>query len=427
MREGDTVNVFDRAVAAVAPVHAAKRAAARAALKIIDSGYGNYGANLTKKSLRGWEFYGGSAKEDIEDNIDILRQRSRDAYMGIPTASAALKTMRTNVIAGGLMPAPQIDAEFLGLTPEDAEKLQAQIVREFALWADTPVCDADRVDNFYKLQQLTFLSYAMNGDAIVLLPTKEQTGQPYSLRVRLVEADRVCSPDGFDRLVPCTVQGHDVHCIVQGVETDADGMVVAYWVCDRHPLASNAYTSGGPHWTRVEAYTKTTGRRNVLHVMNRERAGQRRGVPMLAPVLEALKQLGRYTDAEITAAVLSAMFTVFVKQGVASDARPFGEMLPPDMLNPLTVVNLTFRAAQQVYDKTGGYDFKGLRVVEMGRVKKFKPGKIEKSEGMEATVTLELTYIMIEVDGEQLIEIDKLNGVYKVKGVDMLAKVRSLI
>lgn len=145
MREGDTVNVFDRAVAAVAPVHAAKRAAARAALKIIDSGYGNYGANLTKKSMRGWEFYGGSAKEDIEDNIDILRQRSRDAYMGIPTASAALKTMRTNVIAGGLMPAPQIDAEFLGLTPEDAEKLQAQIVREFALWADTPVCDADRI------------------------------------------------------------------------------------------------------------------------------------------------------------------------------------------------------------------------------------------------------------------------------------------
>ena len=99
MREGDTVNVFDRAVAAVAPVHAAKRAAARAALKIIDSGYGNYGANLTKKSLRGWEFYGGSAKEDIEDNIDILRQRSRDAYMGIPTASAALKTMRTNACA----------------------------------------------------------------------------------------------------------------------------------------------------------------------------------------------------------------------------------------------------------------------------------------------------------------------------------------
>lgn len=97
------------------------------------------------------------------------------------------------------------------------------------------------------------------------------------------------------------------------------------------------------------------------------------------------------------------------------------------MLSPLSTVNLTFRAAQQVYDKAGGYSFKGLRVVEMGRVKSFVPGKIEKGEAMEATVKLELTYILIEVDGEQLLEVDKLNGVYKVKGVDMLAGINSLI
>ena len=85
-------------------------------------------------------------------------------------------------------------------------------------------------------------------------------------------------------------------------------------------------------WTRVEAFGKETGRRNVLHIMNRERPGQRRGVPILAPVLEAIKQLGRYTDAEVTAAVLSAMFTVAVLKQNPSDGRPFGEMLPPDML-----------------------------------------------------------------------------------------------
>lgn len=98
-----------------------------------------------------------------------------------------------------------------------------------------------------------------------------------------------------------------------------------------------------------------------------------------------------------------------------------------DMLSPLSTVNLTFRAAQQVYDKSGGYNFKGLRVVEAGRVKSFNPGKIEKGEAMEATVKLELTYIMVEVDGVQLLEVDKLNGVYKVNGVDMLAGLNSLI
>ncbi len=98
-----------------------------------------------------------------------------------------------------------------------------------------------------------------------------------------------------------------------------------------------------------------------------------------------------------------------------------------DMLSPLKTVNLTFRAAQQVYDKTGGYAFKGLRVVEMGRVKKFNPGKIEKGESMEATVTLELTYLLIENDGKKLVEIDKLNSVYVVDGVDMLAEIRNLV
>ena len=49
------------------------------------------------------------------------------------------------------------------------------------------------------------------------------------------------------------------------------------------------------------------------------------------------------------------------------------------------------------------------------------------NESGEATVTLELTYLMIEVDGQQLLEVDKLNGIYKVNGTDMLAGVNSLI
>lgn len=325
------MNWLDKCISAVSPSWAVKRAAARTALEFRNSGYGNYGANTTKKSMLGWAYHGGSAKEDIDDNLNVLRQRSRDAYMGIPIATAALKTLRTNVIAGGLMPSPQIDAEYLKLTVEQAELLQAQILREFSLWADTPICDADRIDNFYQLQQLAFLNCLMNGDSFVLLPLKEQVGQPYSLRVRLLEADFVCSPDGYDRLFPCEVQGHVVHNIVQGIETDASGMVVAYWVCNQHPLSALSTSTEGMQWTRVEAYG-LSGKPNMLHVMNRERAGQRRGVPILAPVLETLKQLGRYLDAETTAAVISAMFTVFVRSTTAGDGRAIGEMLPPDML-----------------------------------------------------------------------------------------------
>ena len=75
--------------------------------------------------------------------------------MGIPTATAALKTMWTNVVAGGLMPAPQLDSDYLGLDETAVEKLQAQFVREFALWANRKAaCDATGVNNFYAMQQL---------------------------------------------------------------------------------------------------------------------------------------------------------------------------------------------------------------------------------------------------------------------------------
>lgn len=386
------MNLLDRAIAYVSPGQAVKRAAARTALEFANSGYGNYGANTTKKNMRGWMYYGGSAKEDIEDNIDILRQRSRDAYMGIPTAAAALKTLRTNVVAGGLMPSPQIDADYLKLSSEEVETLQAQILREFSLWADTPVCDADRVDNFYKLQQLAFLSYLMNGDSIALLPMKEQPGVPYSLRVRLIEADRVCSPDGYDRLMEDTVRDHHVYNIVQGVETDSDGMVVAYWICNRHPHSSFATQNGILEWTRVEAYG-STGRPNVLHVMNRERAGQRRGVPILAPVLEALKQLGRYTEAEITAAVISAMFTVFIQSNTVQTGRPIGEMLPPDMLidaqdqgsielgnGAIVALNPgeTVEFADPKHPNSGYDAFYGAMVREIGSALEIPPEVLEK-------------------------------------------------
>ena len=67
------MNFLDKFIAAVSPERAVRRAAARTALTFYNSGYGNYGANTEKKSMRGWMYWGGSPKEDIEDNISILR------------------------------------------------------------------------------------------------------------------------------------------------------------------------------------------------------------------------------------------------------------------------------------------------------------------------------------------------------------------
>ena len=43
---------------------------------------------------------------------------------------------------------------------------------------------------------------------------------------------------------------------------------------------------------------------------------------------------------------------------------------------------------------------------------------------MGAAVTLELTYIHIEIDGKTVIKIDKLNSVFEVNGTDLLAEIK---
>lgn len=316
---GWIAKTLDSVIASVSPEKGLQRAAARQRMEILNSGYGNYGASTVKKAMAGWLHAGGSAREDIEDNLDVLRQRSRDLYMGVPLATGAVKTMRTNVVGRGLKLKPTIDRETLHMDPEQAHQLEREIEREWKLWAETPDCDAARIDNFYELQQLAFMGWLLSGDCLALLPVKKRKGQPYDLRIRLIEADRLSSPGGYDTL--------DNH-IVGGVETDSTGEVVAYHFSKHHPLS---YANEPMEWVRVPAYGEESGRRNVIHIMVRERIDQRRGVPFLAPVIEALKQLGKYTEAELVAAVVSGLFAVFIEKQNSEEGPPIGSGIPEEM------------------------------------------------------------------------------------------------
>lgn len=313
------MNRLDKVIGYFSPRAALSRAKARARLDLVqNSGYGNYGASQEKKSLKGWLADGGSAAEDIHENLSTLRVRSRDLYMGVPLATGALKSYRTNVVGSGLTPKPVIDGEALHMTEKQTDALEKQISREFALWADSTSCDAERMSSFYELQQLAFLNWLMSGDVFALLQTKERAGCPYTTCIQLVEADRVCSPgDLYDLEIDEKILG--------GVEVDSTGEVVAYHICNHHPLSYRGVNSRDD-WVRVEAYGKATGRRNVLHVMTRERIGARRGVPMLSPVIEALKQMGRYTDAELIAAVVNGYMAVFIETEEPSGEKPLGEV-----------------------------------------------------------------------------------------------------
>ncbi|WP_039658513.1 phage portal protein [Clostridium tyrobutyricum] len=311
------MNIFDKVLKAVSPEKALKRQVARRKMEILNSGYSYHGASKTKKSLLGWISNGGSPKEDITDNLKTLRERSRDLYMGVPLATGALKTCRTNIVGSGLKLKAQIDYDILGISDEDAARWESNVEREFFLWSDTVNCDVERLNNFYELQQLAFLNWILSGDCFVLMPIIPRINEAYDLRIQLIESDRVSTPDR--KKFGVTIEG--------GVEVAENGEITAYHIMQSHPLSMETLKR---EWVRVEAFGSKTGRRNVLHLMESERIGQKRGVPILAPVIESLKQLGRYTEAELMAAVVSGMYTVFIETKDSGTEAPLGSAIPED-------------------------------------------------------------------------------------------------
>lgn len=310
------MNIFDRVVEAVSPAAALRRETARWKLQSIrsfrDSGYDESGAARNKNSMRGWLASSKTPQEDIDKNIPVLRQRSRSLYMSAPLAVSAIKTNRTNIVGEGLRLKSTVDAEFLRMTPDQAAEWQRGAEREFELWAQSKFCDSTRVNNFYEIQQVACMSWLMNGDACVLLEYEKPTrALPYGLRIHLIESDRVSTPNSTGNNVYLYATNPDNgNRIFNGVEVDSNNRVVAYHICSTYPN-SNLYSK--KEWKRVKAFGEHTNVPNVLMIYETERAEQYRGVPYLAPVIESLKQLTRYSEAEQMAAVINGFFTVFIK------------------------------------------------------------------------------------------------------------------
>jgi lambda family phage portal protein len=124
--------------------------------------------------------------------------------------------------------------------------------------------------------------------------------------------------------------------IVQGVEFDAIGRRVAYWLFPEHPGSA---MGGSIASVPVPADS-------VLHIFRSTRTGQVRGPTWLATVLLLLKDLDEFMDATLMKQKIAACLAVMTTD-VDGSATPLGTIESTaanpqvDMLEPGAVLNLT--------------------------------------------------------------------------------------
>lgn len=271
------------------------------------------GASRMLRSMLSWMPGLGSPRQDNPaSERETLISRSRDASRNHMLGRAAISRAATNVVGMGLTVRPNVDGTALGLNDEQTEELNDQLARGFRLWAENPAeCDAEATMDFYMLQRLAFVSALVSGDVFGFTPMDRRPGGLFDLKLQLVEAERVGSP-----LTDINTANE-----IDGIRIDTLGKPTDVRVCDGYP--SDYLTR--QTWGWVPIFGAETGRRRILHLMNeKDRPGQTRGMPYLAPILEALQKLERFSQAELTAAVISAMFTVAIKHDKSEDEPGLG-------------------------------------------------------------------------------------------------------
>lgn len=260
--------------------------------------------NPNNRNTAGWITATDSADTATLGDLGKLREQSSDLVRNEALPAGIISSNVTAVVGTGVVPQSRVNAELLGLTQDEADAWQRAAEAIFYQAADKSHWDLERKQNFWQQQATVQRGVKERGDIFAVRRYKARAGKKLGLCVQLIESDRASTPTNG------TFNDRDIRA---GCELDSDGAPQAWHFAQVHPgerfMAQPVSKSN--EWTRIEAFDKN-GDPLVLPVIPRLRPGQTRGVPYLAPVIEALKQLSRYTEAEIAAAVVSGMLAVMV-------------------------------------------------------------------------------------------------------------------
>ena len=276
------MNPFDRAIAALAPRYAAKRALARVQLAQIERVAAAARPARYATGLRDFDINTGDPNDgrprQIVDRATLLRL----AYTN-PYGRKALRALLNGTIGWGITGAPK--------APKAVQTLWNSWVR---------VSDFRGRLNFYGQQALATRTMFREGEAFIVRHyVKNAAVLPF--RIDVMDAGMLDTSKVAD-----DVEG--------GIEYDQDGNVNAYWFHRARP----SYRRNRPS-VRYPA-------EDVIHLFEQEDAGQKRGRSIFEPVIKRLGDIDDALDADLVRRKIESCFVGFRRINPEWVDEPFGEI-----------------------------------------------------------------------------------------------------
>lgn len=253
-----------------------------------------YDAAGSGRRLAGWNPPTQGPNRAIE-GLQTIRNRARDVATNDWTGESSIQKWTTSLVG-------------IGITPRFKRIKSKTRKQEIVdLWNDfVAASDADCVLNLYGQQTLAVRSWLDSGEVFARRRPRflDEADLPVPMQVQLIEAEFVPLLDSDS--YPGLPVGNRIR---SGIEFNKRGRRVAYWIYKEHPGDGTGMMMMPDELVRVPAS-------EIRHIFEQKRPGQLRGVSMLAPVLNRLKNIENYDDATLTRQQLANLVVGFITRGL---------------------------------------------------------------------------------------------------------------
>ena len=299
---------LDRVAGAISPHWQLRRVRARVAVEMLQR---TYDAATIGRRTQTWRRNSSDANAVIGPTLSKLRDLARDLVRNNPYAASVVLTILDQAVGWGIV--------------------AAQKHPQFEAWSNSTACDADGRCDLAGLTKLVMRTVVESGEVIVRRRWRLLTdGLPLPFQLQVLE------PDFLDTYKDSATLPNGGR-IVQGVEFDALGRRVAYWLYREHP--GSTLRPGGTLFgnsSRVPA-------EDIAHVFRGDRPGQVRGPSWFAPLLLTYKDFDELSDATLMKQKVAACLAVVTSDSDGTSS-PLGTEDPDDeevdLLSPGAVLNI---------------------------------------------------------------------------------------
>lgn len=263
----------------------------------------SFPAAAVNRLTNDWRTQGISIDSILQQDLPTLRSRSRDLQEGNEYFQRYLWMLKCNVLGQWGMPLKNraVDLPTFKdgkIIPGKPDMLANQLIQDhWWEWGKKENCTISKNMTFQQVEELSLETWGTDGETLWRMVIGSAAKNRYGFALQAIETDRI------DTLKTCVLpNGNKVR---MGVEKNADGEKVAFWLLDADP--TDSYFGRGYTSKRYDA-------NEFVHPHLLRRIGQSRGWPLAAAALLRLKMLAGYDEATTVGARAAAARMAFLKK-----------------------------------------------------------------------------------------------------------------